>query len=42
MKDSEQLAWDMFTLTGNISYYKLYKELKKDGREIQGDSNKKR
>lgn len=42
MRDSENLAWEMFAQTGNISYYKLYKDLKRNGRKIQGDSTKKR
>lgn len=31
MKDNEasRLAWDMFEKTGNLSYYMLYKQLKK-------------
>ena len=27
--DASKLAWDMFEKTGNLSYYMLYKELKK-------------
>lgn len=27
--DASQLAWDMFEKTGNLSYYMLYKQLKK-------------
>lgn len=29
MKD---LAWKLFTKTGNIAYYELYKELSENGR----------
>lgn len=27
--DASKFAWDMFEKTGNLSYYMLYKELKK-------------
>lgn len=27
--DAAHLAWDMFEKTGNLSYYMLYKQLKK-------------
>ena len=37
MKD---LAWQLFQQTGNIAYYKLYKELSKDGRDDQSGGAK--
>lgn len=41
MKTSEML-WQMFTDTGNISYYLMYKRLGEDGRESKSGGIKKR
>ena len=35
MKD---LAWKLFEQTGNIAYYRLYKELSANGRDDKGRS----
>ena len=28
-KDASELAWELFEKTGNLTYYMLYKQLKK-------------
>ncbi len=33
------LTWNVFTQTGNIDTYLLYKELEKESQEIPGNSN---
>ena len=35
MKD---LVWKLFQETGNIAYYRLYKELDQNGRDDKGSS----